>query len=684
MKRTFLFLSFCVAALCSHAEDGSKYLFAYFTGNAPDQEQICYALSDDGYNYLPINGGRPIVMGDSIARTGCVRDPHLLRGNDGWFYMVVTDMRSELGWASNRGIVLMRSRNLIHWQHHTVHFPEKYKGSCFANVTRVWAPQTLYDAEAGRLMVYFSLLTDDGSIPYDRVYWQYANADFSDLEGEPQVLFDYHQPAIDTDIVRDDAGVYHLFFKTEADGAHKGIRQYTFTDLHHPDTWTLHDGFCETTDHDVEGAGVFRLKDGNWCLMYDCYMNGCYQFTSSPDLMHFSYVQDTKTSGAFTPRHGTVILISSEEARRLCEELRDKQPTFRPGKLWLDNRGEHINAHGGGIMKYGDTYYWYGEHKADTTSSAMVGVTCYSSTNLADWTYEGVALPVSDQPGHDIEWGCILERPKVVYNAKTGKFVMWFHLELKDRGYWEARYGVAVSDTPVGPFQYLRSGRVNPGKYAVSCSAEDKTILDTLDMNHFKTWYTPEWQKAVEAGMFMKRDMEAHKQDGHSFIAGQMARDQTVYIDDDGRAYHIYSSEENLTLQVAELSDDYTAHTGRYTRVAAGGMNEAPALFKKDGTYWMITSGCTGWEPNDARMFSAPSIWGPWKQHPNPCVGPYADKTFGGQSTFILSVGDKFIFMADIWRPDHPSDARYIWLPIQFKEGKPVIEWKDMWQLFDN
>ena len=102
---------------------------------------------------------------------------------------------------------------------------------------------------------------------------------------------------------------------------------------------------------------------------------------------------------------------------------------------------------------------------------------------------------------------------------------------------------------------------------------------------------------------------------------------------------------------------------------------------KADGTYWMITSGCTGWAPNTARMFSAPSIWGPWTQHPNPCVGPNADLTFGGQSTFVLPIPgkqDAFLFMADIWRPEHPSDARYIWLPIDFtSEPHPVIRWTD-------
>lgn len=318
----FLFLAVTLFSAVVTSGARNKYLFVYFTGNDPHQEQISYAVSDDGFNYTPLNGGKPVVASDSIARTGCVRDPHILRTKNGEYLMVVTDMRSSLGWASNRGIVLLKSRDLIHWQHHTVNFPEKYAGKNFANVTRVWAPQTIYDEKAGKYMVYFSLLTNDGTIPYDRVYWAYANADFSDLEGEPQVLFDFHAPAIDTDIVQDKDGEYHLFFKTEQEGAHKGIRQYVFRDLHDTDSWTLLDGFCEQTKDNVEGAGVFPLIGGGWCLMYDCYMSGHYQFTRSEDLRTFRWVADTKTTGAFTPRHGTVIQITPKELKRLKKAFR--------------------------------------------------------------------------------------------------------------------------------------------------------------------------------------------------------------------------------------------------------------------------------------------------------------------------------------------------------------------------
>lgn len=314
-------LMLAAAILCCagvHARGGRyvSYLFTYFTGNAPEQEQICYALSDDGWNYTPLNEGLPVIGSDTIALKKAVRDPHILRGRDGWFYQVVTDMASSQGWASNRGLVLMRSRDLINWQHHAIHFPQKYQGTMFEHVTRVWAPQTIYDEEAGKYMVYFSILTDDGSCPYDLVYYCYANADFSDLEGEPKVLFDTGDAAIDTDIVRDDDGTYHIFFKTE-NGKQKGIRQFLARSLHNPGEWELQPGFCQDTKDAVEGAGVFRLADGTWVLMYDCYMAGHYQFCKSTDLRKFTRVQDTRTSGAFTPRHGTVIAITKKEKKRL-------------------------------------------------------------------------------------------------------------------------------------------------------------------------------------------------------------------------------------------------------------------------------------------------------------------------------------------------------------------------------
>ncbi|MGB4341302.1 MAG: family 43 glycosylhydrolase, partial [Dysgonamonadaceae bacterium] len=349
-----------------------------------------------------------------------------------------------------------------------------------------------------------------------------------------------------------------------------------------------------------------------------------------------------------------------------------KEQVIRPGRLWLDDRGEHINAHGGGVLYHEGKYYWFGEHKNENSNAALVGINCYSSGNLVNWKYEGVALPVSDDPQSEITKGCVMERPKVIYNEKTGKFVMWFHLELKGQGYKAARSALAVSDNVTGPYTFVRSERINKGFYPFDMPDDIRKLR--LDPNKYTTWWTPEWYNAVENGLFLKRD----------FAEGQMARDMTLFVDDDGKAYHIYASEENLTLHIAELTDDYAGHTGKYIRVAPGGHNEAPTIFKRKGTYWMITSGCTGWEPNAARMFSAPSIWGPWKQHVNPCRGEKSEITFGGQGTFIQQVygkKDAYVFMADMWRPKHPIDGRYMWLPIKFEKDIPYLEWMDEWDL---
>ena len=323
--------------------------------------------------------------------------------------------------------------------------------------------------------------------------------------------------------------------------------------------------------------------------------------------------------------------------------------TIVPAGVWNDVDGTYINAHGGGVLYYEGKYYWFGEHRPDEGFSTKVGVNCYSSDDLCHWKYEGVALAVSDKSGDDIEVGCIMERPKVIYNARTKKFVMWFHLELKGKGYEAARAALAVSDTPAGPYRYVGSGRVNPGIYPENMTDEERAT--EWNMDEYKEWWTPRWREAVNKGLFVKRDL----------AGGQMSRDMTLFVDDDGKAYHIYSSEENLTLQIAELTDDYQGHTGRYIRIFPGGHNEAPAI----------------------RMFSATSIWGPWTQHPSPMVGPDAEKTFGGQSTFVLPVGEgQYIFMADVWKPKSLMYSAYIWLPIRFNEaGMPVIEWKDRWNL---
>src|SRR5690606_31112786 len=352
-------------------------------------------------------------------------------------------------------------------------------------------------------------------------------------------------------------------------------------------------------------------------------------------------------------------------------QVHAQKTSFQPGKLWFDNNQRLINAHGGGVLYHEGKYYWFGEHKGEQSNAAWVGVTCYSSADLYNWEDEGVALAVSKDEDSPIVEGSTIERPKVIYNEETKKFVMYFHLELKGRGYEAAHVGIATSDNPAGPYQFIKNGRVNPGKWPSNMTEGQRASTDKPD--DFE-WWTKEWMNAIENGLFVRRD----------FKAGQMSRDMTLFVDDDHKAYHIYSSEDNLTLHIAELTEDYLDYTGKYIRIEPGGHNEAPAIFKKDGRYFMITSGCTGWDPNAARLLTADHILGQWTLHPNPCVGKDAELTFHSQGTFILPVAgknDAFIFMADRWRPENPIDGRYVWLPILFEDGMPILQWSNQWDL---
>jgi len=359
--------------------------------------------------------------------------------------------------------------------------------------------------------------------------------------------------------------------------------------------------------------------------------------------------------------------------------MTDLSDCFRPGEAWLDDRGVAINAHGPGLLFHEGTYYWFGEHKIEgrAGNSAHVGVHVYSSQDLYSWKDEGIALAVSDDPAHDLVRGCIIERPKVVYNRSSRRFVMWFHHEPKDRGYNGSRSGVAVADTPTGPFRYLGNFRPNAGVWPENTTTEQRRELNAEEQARLAALELPGGPLPYYPKQILFR---------RDFAGGQMARDMTVFVDDDSTAYHLYSSEANGTLHISQLSDDYERPAGKYVRVFPGGFHEAPALMKWRGRYFLFSSGCTGWAPNAGRLSVADSIWGPWEELGNPCLGPGSliTNTFGAQSAFVLPVAgrnDAFIFIADRWRPENAIDGRYVWLPIQFMNDVPVIAWQDRWSL---
>ena len=299
---------------------------------------------------------------------------------------------------------------------------------------------------------------------------------------------------------------------------------------------------------------------------------------------------------------------------------------YRPGALWLDDQGHHINAHGGGIMIHEGTWYWYGEHKTPVGDEARVGVHVYSSEDGINWTDCGVALAVSDDPLSDIRAGCIIERPKVIYNALTKKFVMYAHLERIGEKRYSGMSLVATADDACGPFYYRHAYRPNAGVWPLNVRPDQQEPIEDMP--------------ALRAIAFPGNDnpqTRTHNLLGRDFAGGQVAKDMTLFVDDDGTAYHIYSSEQNSTLHISKLSADYLQSAGEYVRICEHRWMEAPAIVKNGGKYYMIASDCTGWHPNAARGLVADSIFGPWTEIGNPCKGINPVNNMGPDKTWGLS-----------------------------------------------
>lgn len=299
--------------------------------------------------------------------------------------------------------------------------------------------------------------------------------------------------------------------------------------------------------------------------------------------------------------------------------------TIHPGEVWKDTHGDTINAHGAGLLHDGNAWYWYGEIKGDGEhgNTAEVGVSAYRSTDLVHWSPLGVALAVSDDPASDIARGAIIERPKVIRRA-DGRFIMWFHLERAGHGYHDALIGVAEATTANGPFRFVRSFQPN----------------------------------------------------------GQQSRDMTLFQDDDGAGYVFYSSENNDSMHIARLTVDYLGVRDGFERAFVGDCYEAPSIFKSAGKYWFVGSTCTGWRPNAAHGAMADSPMGPWHEFGNPAVGDDADLTFHSQSAYVLPLPGQpghFIYVGDRWKPEHPSDGRYIWLPLTVEGDRFRIDWSGSW-----
>ena len=314
MIRYYISAILLILNTCIHAQPQvplTAYLFTYFTSNTREGESIRFAVSMDGFRFKALNNNLPVLNSADISSTGGVRDPHILRRHDGrGFLMVATDMVSALGWNSNRAMVLLKSDDLVHWTSKVVNIQQRFTGQ--DSLLRVWAPQTIYDARVGKYMIYWSM--KHGMNAPDKIYYAYANNDFTDLATEPRQLF--FPPdggaCIDGDIVEKD-GRFYLFFKTEGSGA--GIKVAVSGRL--TEGYIQRDPYVQQTKDAVEGAGVYRLNGSDeYVLMYDVYKSGRYEFCRTLDLEHFR-IADQEVSMDFHPRHGTVMPITEAEVRRL-------------------------------------------------------------------------------------------------------------------------------------------------------------------------------------------------------------------------------------------------------------------------------------------------------------------------------------------------------------------------------
>ena len=307
----------------------------------------------------------------------------------------------------------------------------------------------------------------------------------------------------------------------------------------------------------------------------------------------------------------------------------DTAPTINPSAIWPDDRGEHINAHGGGILKVGDTWYWFGEYRPKDAVPGRRYVSCYSSTDLVNWKFRGLPVDMTAPEGFGPNW--ILERPKVFYNAKTKKFVMYMHLDgpldpnetNPHKAYKLARVGVAVSDAVEGPYSYLRSFRP----------------------------------------------------------LGQESRDIGQFIDDDGSAYLIFESRPTKGFFIAKLSDDYLDVAEKTAFIEAP--IEGGAIVHYDGLYYLVGSALTGWSPNPNKYAIAKALEGPWSEFKD--IAPPETNTYGSQSTMLVKVvgTDKttVILMSDQWKPETLWDSRYLWMPLEIGDGKLWLPEPREWTL---
>lgn len=341
--------------------------------------------------------------------------------------------------------------------------------------------------------------------------------------------------------------------------------------------------------------------------------------------------------------------------------------SFYPGQIWLDTEGKRIHAHGGSVIYIDGVYYWYGENKEKSLPNSGIwhwGVRCYKSKDLYNWEDCGLIIPPEpDNPLSSLHPSSSMDRPHIIYNKKTKKYVCWLKIMMDMNIQAET---VLTADNILGPYTKVKEG-IRP--------------------------------------------------------LGMSAGDFDLTVAEDGKAYY-YFERVHSELICADLTDDYTDVTGYYSthfpRRFPPYVREAPAHFIRNGKHYLITSGTTGYLPNESEVAISDTWHGEFTVLGNPHIGDKTKTSYHSQISSVFKVQGKkelYIAVADRWLPnemhrkyddyakvfqsmfdpelappdwsklDWPKEdtsiADYVWLPLRFEGDMPYIDWKDKWNIED-
>ena len=541
------------------------YLFAYFEGGGDKnlQEQLRFAVSDDARSWYALNNNKPVVASDTISESGGIRDPHILRGDDGCYYIVATDMHThdpKQGWNQNPGIVLMKSDDLVNWTHSKINLARDWPA--FSDAYWVWAPQTIYDRKAKKYMIYFTLQRTGDNRQSLITYYAYANPDFTAFESEPKQLFAAKYGSIDNDIVYHN-GTYHLFYKgntKDASGKEvkNGIQRATSKHLLGPwkEDYNYLDAYAGTTTH-VEGSSVFMLNPDDtpahlrtpapqFILMYDLYGSGRYEYQTSTDLKHWT-AQPQSFRKDFFPRHGSVIPLTADELQRLQQKWGYVLThTFESNGNPLIR---HKHTADPSVLVEGDTLWLFAGHdmEGNQTNYVMRDWLLYSTTDMRHWTEHPSPLHIDA-----FKWA-VSHQAYAAHPVKRGN-KYYYYVSTNWCG-----IGVAVADKITGPYT----------------DALGKPLLTNADCFASK----------------------------HSWAC----IDPAIFVDDDNTPYIVWGNRE---CYYAKLKESMTEIDGPVHRIDVPDFTEAPWMHKYNGKYYLTYA--SQW-PEKIAYAIADRIEGPYK-----------------------------------------------------------------------